>query len=119
QDVRFADKLDGLSVTLTWASAAPSAASARNHEIAAFVQAGRAVTLGDVRDVKLPGGAAMLFTSSANSDPDPVTGTQLRLEQNTYLFYHAGTLAMLTLWAPLGADNVDQWQRIAESFHWT
>ena len=117
-DVRFVNKLDGLSVALAPAQAAPTAASARDHEVAAFAQAGRAVTVGEVKDVVLPGGAAVLFTSTANSDPDPVTGKQVRLEQNTYLFFKNGMLATLTLWAPLGADNVDQWQRIAESFRW-
>ena len=118
QDVRFVSKLDGLSVSLTPARFAPTAASARDNEVAAFVRAGRAVTIGDVQDVKLPGGAAVLFASTANSDPDPVTSKQVRLEQNTYLFYKDGTLATLTLWAPLGADNVDQWKLIAERFRW-
>jgi hypothetical protein len=47
-----------------------------------------------------------------------VTGKQVRLEEEIYLFYNHGTLAMLQLWAPQGADNVDQWKRMVESFHW-
>ena len=36
----------------------------------------------------------------------------------TYVFYKNGKEAMLTMWAPLGADNVDQWNRMANSFRW-
>jgi hypothetical protein len=36
----------------------------------------------------------------------------------TYVFYKNGKEAMLTVWAPLGADNVDQWNRMAKSFRW-
>ena len=80
--------------------------------------AGRAMTVASVDDAKLPAGSAVLIKSTANSNPDSVTNKQVRLEQNIYLFFKDGKLATLTLWAPLGADNVDQWQRIATSFHW-
>ena len=116
--VRFVNKLDGLSVSVAPASAAPTAATARDHEAAALTQAGRAVTLGELADVTLPGGQALRVSATANSEPDPVTSKQVRLEQQSYLFFHNGTLATLTLWAPQGADNVDQWQRIAGSFRW-
>ncbi|MEP7187604.1 MAG: hypothetical protein ABI901_00270 [Roseiflexaceae bacterium] len=118
-NVRFVSKLDGLSVTITAATAAPTAASARDHEVAALIAAGRVMTVSSVDDATLPVGSAVLVKSSANSDPDPVTNKQVRLEQNIYLFFKDGKLATLTLWAPLGADNVDQWQRIATSFRWT
>lgn len=117
-NVRFESKLDGLAVAVSSASAAPTVQSARDHEVAALVAAGRAMSVASVDAVKLPIGDAILVKSSANSNPDPVTNKQVRLEQNIYLFYNAGKLATLTLWAPQGADNVDQWQRIAGSFSW-
>jgi hypothetical protein len=117
-NVRFENKLDGLSVTITTVTTAPTAASARDHEIAALVAAGRAMTVGSVDDVTLPSGSAVLVKSTANSNPYPVTNKQVRLEQQIVLFFKDGKLATLTLWAPLGADNVDQWQRIAGSFRW-
>jgi hypothetical protein len=40
------------------------------------------------------------------------------LENNRYLFYRAGHEAALTLSAPAGADNADQWQVMAKSFRW-
>jgi hypothetical protein len=42
----------------------------------------------------------------------------VRLENNRYLFFKNGKIAALTLSAPIGADNVDQWARIAKSFKW-
>ena len=117
-NVRFVSKLDGLSVTINAATTAPTAASARDHEGAALIAAGRAMTVSSVDDVTLPVGSAVLVKSTANSNPDLVTNKQVRLEQNIYLFFKDGKLATLTLWAPLGADNVDQWQRIAGSFRW-
>ena len=71
-----------------------------------------------VDDVTLPAGAPCWSRARRNSNPDAVTNKQVRLEQNIYLLFNDGKLATLTLWAPLGADNVDQWQRIATSFRW-
>jgi hypothetical protein len=117
-NVRFESKLDGLAVTITSVAAAPTVQGVRDHEVAALIAAGRAMTVTSIDTANLPGGSAILVKSAANSNPDPVTNKQVRLEQNIYLFYKAGTLATLTLWAPQGADNVDQWDRIAKSFHW-
>ena len=117
-NVRFESKLDGLAVTITSVAAAPTVQGVRDHEVAALIAAGRAMTVTSIDTANLPGGSAILVKSTANSNPDPVTNKQVRLEQNIYLFYHAGTLATLTLWAPQGADNVDQWDRIAKSLHW-
>jgi len=68
--------------------------------------------------VQLHGKPAVLMVYTSNSDPDPVTGKQVRLENNAYLFFKNGKLATLRLWAPLGADNVDQWKLISRSFRW-
>ncbi len=117
-DVRFVDKLDGVQVVISDTTSAPTAHSVRTHEAVALAQSGRAVTVSDIMDVKLPSGPAVLIVYTSNSDPNPVTNKQVRLEDNQYLFFKDGKLATLTLWAPQGADNGDQWQRIAQSFRW-
>jgi hypothetical protein len=86
--------------------------------VADLQRSGRAVQVNKVQDVQLPSGSAVLVDYSSNSDPDPVTGKQVRLEDNAYLFYKDGKLATLVVWAPQGADNVDQWQQMAQSFRW-
>jgi len=116
-DVRFVSKLDGVQVALTSATSTPTAAGVQANP--GYVQSfGRAVQVIKMQDVQLPAGPAVLVDFASNSDPDPVTGKQVRLENNTYLISKNGKLATLTLWAPQGADNVDQWQQMAQSFSW-
>lgn len=117
-DVTFRNKLDGVKVALTSEAAPPSVKSVRDNQAQLLKKSGRAVQIRCVQETQLPGGKAVLLVYDANSDPDPVTGKRVRLEENGYLFYKNGKLATLTLWAPLGADNVDQWKRIAGSFRW-
>lgn len=114
----FKDKLNGESIVLSQAASAPTAASARSAEVAMLQHTGRAVQVSSVTDVKLPSGPAVLVEYTSDSEPDAVASKQVRLENRAYLFYKDGQLATLTLWAPKGADNVDQWLRIAQSFRW-
>lgn len=116
--VAFVDKLDGVKVAISNAATAPTAATARANEVVALQQSGRAVQVKSVKDVTLPAGPAVLVDYTSNSEPGAVTGRQVRLEDNAYLIFKDGKLATLTLWAPQGTDNVDQWQRIAQSFRW-
>ena len=55
----------------------------------------------------VPAGPAVLISYHANSDPNPVTGKQYRLDVLRYELYRAGTRTTLTLLSPVGADNVD------------
>ena len=118
--VNFVNKFDGVSVDvgLSSSSAPPTAASVRASEAKVIQAQGHAVTITAVSDVKLPGGNAVVVKYTSNSEPNPVTNKKVRLENETYLFFRNGKQAMLTLWAPQGADNVDQWQRMAKSFRW-
>jgi len=109
--VRFVDKFGGVEVTVTGATQAPTAAAAPQ-------PTGRAVQVIKTRDVRVPGGQAVLIDFASNSEPDTVTGKQIRLENQTYHFYKDGKLASLTMWAPFGADNADQWNLMARSFTW-
>ena len=117
-DVNFVDKLDGVKVTITPADTAPTTDSVPNHEVAALLKSGRAVQVGKVQNAKLPEGSVVQIEYTSNSEPDSVTGKQVRLENQMFLFFQNGHLATLTLWAPLGADNIDQWQRMSQSFRW-
>jgi hypothetical protein len=117
-DVNFASNLNAMQVTFSTASTQPTASSVRNDQAVTLQQTGRAVLDVKVQDVQLPGGPAVLITYTSNSDPNSVTNKQVRLENNRYLYFNNGKLATLTLSAPVGADNVDQWLRIARSFKW-
>lgn len=115
---RFADKYNAIEVSVSAASAAPTVASVTGHEAAALANAGRAVKIGAVKSATLRSGPAILIVYSSNSEPNPVTNKQLRLENNRYLIYRGAKLATINLSAPLGADNVDQWKLISNSFQW-
>ncbi len=113
------NKFNGVAVDVTNAAAAPTVASVRASVIPMLEQSGRAAQVQKVEQVSLPGGSAVRMTYTANSDPNTVTGKQIRLENERYIFFKNGNAATLTLSAPQGADNVDQWQRMAKSFAWT
>jgi|UPI0005857CE5 hypothetical protein len=117
-DVSFIDKLDGVQIAIANATTATTANTVKTQQISQLEKSSRAVKVASVKDVTLPSGRAVLIEYTSNSDPDPVTGKQVRLENNYYLFFQHNKLATLRLYAPQGADNVDQWQRISHSFKW-
>jgi hypothetical protein len=117
-NVSFIDKFDGLQVIVTEASTAPTVESVRSKQIEELLKNGRAVRITMLKNIRFANSTAILVAYESNSAPDTVTGKQIRLENNSYLFYKNGKLATLTLWAPMGADNVDQWKLISTSFRW-
>jgi hypothetical protein len=48
----------------------------------------------------------VLIVYESNSKPEAVTHKQVRLENDSYVFYRGGRLAELRMWAPKGADKV-------------
>jgi hypothetical protein len=117
-DVNFVNKLDGLSVNVKSSSGPPTAASVRKSVVPQIKKFEGAVSVSRVSDVSLPAGKAVLIEYNSNSAPNSVTGKRVRLENNTYVYFKNGKEAILRLYAPLGADNVDQWHRISQSFRW-
>jgi hypothetical protein len=117
-NVSFVNKLDGVQVSVTPATAAPTAATARGGEAKQIEQSGRAVKVTSVDNITLPSGPAVRIKYSSNSEPNAVTSKQVRLENETYLFFKNGKVAAVTVWAPQGADNADQWARMTKSFRW-
>ncbi len=61
---------------------------------------------------------AIRVTFTSESLADPVTGKTVQLDNEAYVFVKGERQAVLHLWAPHGADNADQWQKIAQSFRW-
>ena len=116
--VLFADKYNLIDITVSDAKAAPTAQSVQADMIPALMATDRAVEVAKVSGVTLPGGEAVRIDYASNSDPNPVTNKQVRLEDNRYLFFKDGKLVTVTFAAPFGADNVDAWQQMAQSFRW-
>jgi len=116
--VSFIDKLDGIVVTTAQAATAPTLDSVKASYIPELEKTGRAIKIKQVTAVDLPAGKAISIAYSSNSDPNPVTNKQVRLENTRYLYFKDGRLVALDLYAPYGADNVDQWNLISQSFQW-
>ena len=57
-------------------------------------------------------------TYRADAPADPVTGKARNDDVERYVFHRGGTTAVLTLSGPHGADNVDPWRIVTDSFHW-
>jgi hypothetical protein len=117
--VKFTDHFDGEEVSLSASAAVPTVDSVKRERVPALLASGRAVKIESIKKAVLANGMAVVqIAYGSNSDPDPVTGKQVRLDDLTVLFHRQDRLAALTLWAPAGADNVDQWNRIMNSFRW-
>jgi hypothetical protein len=116
--IRFADKFNAINLEISQTAEAPTVASVRSQQASELEKSGRAVKIQDIKRVVLPSGPAVVIIYESNSEPNPVTHKQLRLESNRYLVFRNSKLATLDLSAPRGADNVDQWQLISRSFRW-
>ncbi len=114
----FVDKLDGVVLIVAKTDAAPTLDSVKKSYIPEFEKRERAVKVSAIKAVKLPGGAAIRIVYTSNSEPNQVTNKQVRLENERYLYFKDGKLVTLELYAPKGADNVDQWQLMSRSFQW-
>lgn len=114
----FVDKLDGVVVSVAKANALPSVEGAKTDYIPKLEAGNRAVRVTAVKEVKLPAGPAIRIVYTSNSERNAVTNKQVRLENERYLYFKDGKLVTLELYAPKGADNVDQWQLMSNSFRW-
>ena len=119
QSVRFSDKYNTIDVAVSALTTKPTVASANASEVPELENTGHAVKVVKVKEAKLKGGSpSLLISYTSNSEPNAVTNKQIRLEHDRYLFYKDGKLATLDMAAPQGADNVDDWSLMANSFRW-
>jgi hypothetical protein len=118
RDVTFIYKLDGVSVSTTNTTQQPTSNDIRNNQAEQIKKTGGAVVINSIKDIQILKSPAVHMVYESNSDLDPVTNKRVRLENDVYYFYKHGSLVELRLWAPLGADNIDQWKRISNSFKW-
>ena len=111
----FSDKYNLIEASIADAPVAPTIESAKLDEAAAMSASGHAVEISGIKSVKLDGGQAIRIDYHSNSEPNDVTGKQIRLERVRYLYYKGGKMVRLDMAAPAGADNVDQWLVMANS----
>lgn len=114
-EVRFTDKLNGVTVESVKAGAAPTVARARSSLIPQIKSSVPAFQLRGVSAVTLPAGKGVHIVFRRNSDPDQVTGKVFRDEVEEYAVYSAGRLVRMDLYGPVGADNVDAYRTMSQS----
>ena len=117
-NVQYIDKFDGIKVEITDSALPLSADNIKNNQVVELQKTGHAVQVNSIKEATLKGGKAVIVAYDSNSEPDKVTNKQIRLENEKIYFLNNGKLAAITLWAPKGADNVDQWNLISNSFVW-
>ncbi len=113
----FQGKYDVVAATVAQISQ-PLDIEYANQALDSIFQKGRAIAAGKAFVVQLPDGEAVKISYTENSEPNAVTGKQIRMESERYYFAKAGKVVSLYLSAPLGSDNVDQWKLMSSSFRW-
>ncbi len=116
--VTFIDKLNSIRMETTATATAPTVQSAQQTELPAIKAAAKGFQPGKITTVTRKAGTAVLITYQADSAPDPVTGKVVHDAVERYELWRAGTEVILTLSGPVGADNVDPWKIVTDSFGW-
>jgi hypothetical protein len=116
--VLFTDKYNSVRVESVQRPAAPDPASATSDEVPAISAGTPYFALGNVTSVTRKAGPAVLITYNAASPADPVTGKSVATAVERYEFWKGGQDVVLTLSGPQGADNVDPWRAVTDSFGW-
>lgn len=116
--VTFTDNFNSIRLETIDAAAAPTVASATADEVPALAADTTGYQAGDVTTVDRTAGTAVLITYRAESTPDPVTGQPTTLDVERYEFWQGGREAIVTLSGGQGADNVDPWRIVTDSFTW-
>jgi hypothetical protein len=114
----FTDKLNGIRVDVGSRPTAPTPASLRA-EVAALGATAHHFSAGPVKTESRKAGSTVVAFYRADAAADPVTGKVVNDDIERYQFWKNGTLVTLTLSGPHGADNVDPWRIVTDSFRWT
>ncbi len=116
--VTFTDKLNSIHIEVLPAATAPTPDSVQTSVLPQIQQHDSHVTGGKVESVTRSAGTAVLLTYRADAAPDPVTGKVVNDDVERYAFWKSGAEVVLTLSGPHGADNVDPWRTVTDSFAW-
>lgn len=116
----FTDKFNSVRIERVHATTAPTVNSVQATDIPAISATSTHFSLVKVTTVQRAGGRTVLAEYHADSPPDQVTGKRVALDVQRYAFYKAGNgEAVLTLSGAVGADNVDPWRTVTDSFRWS
>jgi hypothetical protein len=115
----FSDKLNSVRMERSPGEKSATAASVRSAVLPQLARTVPGYRAGKVTTVTRTAGPAVLVTYQTTSKPDDVTGKTHRNAVERYEFAKGGKVAVLTLTGPVGADNVDPWKIVTDSFKWS
>jgi hypothetical protein len=118
QATLFTDKYNSIRVDSLHVARAPTVASAKANELPTIKASVHGFVPGTVTKVARTAGSAVKITYRADSAPNPVTGKVVVEAVERYEFWHRGSEVVLTLSGAVGADNVDPWRKVTDSFGW-
>jgi hypothetical protein len=114
----FVDKYNGIAVQVVKRAGAPTVSGMRRSGLAQL----KAVTKGfanpRIAAISRPAGSGVLVSYQASSARNSVTGKRITNDVERYELWRGGKLAIVTLQAPHGSDNVDAWRLVTRSLRW-
>jgi len=116
--VAFTDKYNSVTITVARSQTAPTVATVKSAVVPTIESAAKGFVFESVTAVQRRAGAAILVAFKELSPVNAVTGKVTEQAVQHYEFWRQGTLVTLTLAGPVGADNVDPWRTVTDSFAW-
>jgi hypothetical protein len=114
----FTDKLNTIRLESGKVATAPTTASIVSVDLPVIRTTEPKVVGGKAASVNRKAGKAVLLTYRRDSATNAVTGKVAHEAVERYEFWRNGTQVTLTLSGPVGADNVDPWKIVTDSFVW-
>ena len=113
----WSDKGNTIRVEAQAAPDAPTVASVTANDVPTLRAAGARVQT--ARVVTRRAGDAVVVHYGMQGAKDPVTGKQAALDVERYQFWKNGTVVTIVVSGAKGADNVDPWRTVTDSFRWS
>jgi hypothetical protein len=114
----FVDKYNAITVKIERRATRPTASTVTRFELARLRTSTTGFAHPRLEAVTRPAGSGILIRYEAASRPSAVTGKRITDDVERYELWRAGRLAIVTLEAPHGSDNVDAWKRVTSSLRW-
>jgi hypothetical protein len=113
----FSDRVNIVRIERVNAPGAPTTRSVATADIPRLrAEGARKISRATI--VRRKAGSAVRLRYLVTSAPDPTTGKTTPQAVERYQFWRHGTAVAITLSGAQGADNVDPWRTITDSFAW-
>ncbi len=114
----FTDKLNSIRMERVSQSHPPTVSGVARSALPELAKSAKHFKAGPVTTARRSAGSAVLVRYEADGPPDAVTSKVRRIAVERYEFWRGGHAVILTLSGATGADNVDPWKIVTNSFGW-